>query len=209
MSSKRTATAATTVSEKDGHYIFADHPEFTPTLSPAEMFRLGSFGGTYWRPIYSSVTKKHYKDQHKKYPAAWWEGLDPATELTRAWDDYDVSLNKYRKKVGTTLEFWEQKGWIKPSHPYGWVQWYCDFFMGKRSADDARQIERWQKLAGPQGRFRKWLVTKILQQKNPADRKYNNFDVSPAMRQTLQHWAYKLTLKDFNAEVRAREKKQK
>lgn len=27
---------------------------------------LGSFGGTYFRPIYSSVTKQNYKDAHKE-----------------------------------------------------------------------------------------------------------------------------------------------
>ncbi len=27
------------------------------------MLQAGSFGGTYFRPIYSSVTKKHYDDQ--------------------------------------------------------------------------------------------------------------------------------------------------
>ena len=52
-------------------------------------------------------------------------------------------LNKYKKKVGTTLRFWENKGWMRESHPYGWVQWYCDYYSGKRSADDDRQIKRW------------------------------------------------------------------
>ena len=40
------------------------------------MFELGSFGGTYWRPIYSSITNKNYKDQHipvlvKNVPDEW------------------------------------------------------------------------------------------------------------------------------------------
>ena len=26
---------------------------------------------------------------------------------------------------------------MRESHPYGWVQWYCDYYSGKRSADDA------------------------------------------------------------------------
>ena len=40
---------------------FEDFPDFKPNLSPKEIFQLGSFGGTYWRPIYSSVTKKIIK----------------------------------------------------------------------------------------------------------------------------------------------------
>ena len=35
----------------NGKYKFPDYPEFTPYLSPREIFKLGSFGGTYWRPI--------------------------------------------------------------------------------------------------------------------------------------------------------------
>jgi len=57
---------------KTGEYRFSDHPEFTPNLSPREMFELGSFGGTYWRSIYSSVNKREYKNQHRQYPASWW-----------------------------------------------------------------------------------------------------------------------------------------
>ena len=44
---------------KDGTFSFPDYPEFRPNLSPREVFKMGSFGGTYWRPIYSSVTEKN------------------------------------------------------------------------------------------------------------------------------------------------------
>ncbi len=37
---------------------FKDHPEFIPNLTPRQIFKMGSFGGTYFRPIYSSITKK-------------------------------------------------------------------------------------------------------------------------------------------------------
>ena len=42
---------------------FKEHPEFKPNLSPHEILKMGAFGGTYFRPIYSSVTKKHYKSE--------------------------------------------------------------------------------------------------------------------------------------------------
>ena len=185
--------------KKGGTYFFSDYPEFRPNLSPRQMFKLGSFGGTYWRPIKSKFYDKELKNYHKKYPKSWWKGI-PDDHLTRPFNKYDKKLNKYGVKVGTTLKFWESKGWIKSSHPYGWVHWYCDFFMGKRSSDDDRQIKRWLGLASEKGRFRRWLVTQILKKKG----KWNDETISPKIRQTLQHWAYKLTKKDFDNEVKRR-----
>jgi hypothetical protein len=161
---------------KNGDIIFSDYPEFTPNLTPAEIFQLGSFGGTYWRRIHSVRTY-----QYKKYPKSWFDGLDPAEYLTRT--DYNSTINKYKVKVGTSLEYWESKGWITRYDPYGWVQWYCNFYLGRRCPDDERQIKRWQGIAGPTGRFRKRLIN--LGGKDDES-------VSPKIRQTLQHWAYRV-----------------
>lgn len=144
--------------------IFKDHPEFTPDLTPRQIFEMGSFGGTYWRPIYSTITKKYYKDQHKEFPKSWWKGI-PEDHLTRSWKDYDKKINKYGVKVGTTLEYWEDKGWIHPQDPYGWVQWYSRFYAGRRTEDDNRQIKR-------------WLNFKNRFQRN-----------TPTVNQSKQHWA--------------------
>ena len=164
-------------------YKFKDYPNFRPNLSPREIFKLGSFGCTYWRPIKSAVTGKLYKNVHLKYPKSWWSGI-PDTHLTLPWNEYDKTINKYNVKVGTTLEFWEDSGWISKYHPYGWVHWYCDFFMGKRCLDDERQINRWIRTAGPESRFRKRLLNMI---KNRG--KIPKSEISPKIRQTLQHWA--------------------
>jgi hypothetical protein len=171
---------------------FKDYPDFRPNLNPREIFKLGSFGGTYWRPIYSTITNKKYKKMHKKYPKGWWN-LIPEDHLSRNWNEYDKNINNYKVKVGTTLEFWEENEWITKYHPYGWIHWYCDFYLGKRGADDERQIKRWLKLAGPNGRFRKWLINMI----NKKNSKYNDYKISPKIRQTLQHWGYILSEKDF------------
>ena len=45
---------------------FNDYPDFRPNLTPRDMFTLGSFGGTYWRPIKSGVTGKPHKNEHLK-----------------------------------------------------------------------------------------------------------------------------------------------
>ena len=176
----------------NGNYIFKDYPEFTPNLSPKDIFTLGSFGGTYWRPIYSSVTGKNYKNKHDDFPASWWKGI-PNNWLTNDWDSYDKKINKYGVKVGTTLEYWEDKNWISKYHPYGWVQWYCDFFSGKRCPDDERQINRWVRTAGPNSRFRRALINLIIKHRAS----YDDSLVSPKIRQTLQHWAYSLTNDDI------------
>ena len=175
-----------------GEIVFKDYPEFTPNLSPREIFKLGSFGGTYWRPIHSKVTNKNYKNKHNAYPKSWWSGI-PTEHLTTEWDDYDKDINKYKVKVGTTLEFWEEKNWITKYQPYGWVQWYCDFYSGKRGPDDERQIDRWVKTGGPNSRFRRALINLIIKNKT----KYDDFSVSPKIRQTLQHWGYVLTKNDI------------
>ena len=127
---------------------------------------------------------------HKEFPDSWWKDI-PENYLTSA--KYDKKINKYGVKVGTSLEFWEGKGWIKASHPYGWMHWYCDFFNGKRCSDDKRQISRWVGLAGTNGRFMKFLVTQILKKNGTWD----DETISPKIRQVLQHWGYKLTKKDL------------
>lgn len=182
-----------------GKLKFKDHPEFTPNLTPRQIFTMGSFGGTYFRPIKSKFYNNTLRNKHKKF--SFLKGI-PENKLTRPFNKYDVKLNKYGKKVGTTLEFWEGKNWINKRDPYGWMQWYCEFYNGRRSSDDKRQIGRWLKLAGPKGRFRKFLVTEILKKGTKKD--YNNDKISPAIRQTLQHWGYKLTKKDFNDEIKSR-----
>ena len=176
---------------------FKDYPDFRPNLTPRDMFTLGSFGGTYWRPIKSGVTGKTHKNEHLKYPKSWWKGI-PEAHLTS--DKCDVSINKYKVSVGTSLEFWESKNWINKLHPYGWVQWYCDFYQGKRCPDDERQIQRWKNLAGPRGRFMRFLVTQIIKK----GAKWNDETISPKIRQVLQHWGYKLTNADYNNEIKRR-----
>lgn len=173
--------------------VFSDYPDFRPNLSPRDIFKLGSFGGTYFRPIYSAITKKNYKNVHKKYPSSWWKGIDES-KLIVPYEEYDKNINYYKVKVGTSLEFWENKKWITKYHPYGWVQWYCDFYNGKRCDDDERQIKRWINTAGEKSRFRVWLCNQIID----TETTYNDKTISPAIRQTLQHWGYKLTKKDFN-----------
>jgi len=171
---------------------FKKYKDFKPNLTPRQVIKLGSFGGTYWRPIQSDVTGITYKNKHKVYPKTWWKGI-PEDHMTRSWENYDKNINKYKVKVGTTLEFWESKNWITAQNPYGWFQWYCDYYNGKRGPDDERQVSRWIKTAGPNSRFRKRLMNMIKKKGTTFD----DESVSPKIRQTLQHWGVKLTAADL------------
>ena len=173
---------------------FSDYPEFKPNLTPKEILKAGSFGGTYFRPIKSSITGKQYKsmDVIREYPKSWFSGLDIHKYVISP--DYDKNVNKYKVKCGSSLEDWEKSGWMHEQDPYGWFQWYCRFYQGRRSDDDERQIKRWTKLAGPNGRFRKRLMNMIIKNK----KNYNDKNVSPVIRQTLLHWGYELTIKDLS-----------
>ena len=177
---------------KSGELYFSDYPNFRPNLTPRQIFQLGSFGGTYWRPIYSSVVNTNVENIYKQYPKSWWKNI-PDKWLITSYDQYDKTINKYNVKVGTTLEYWEGKNWINESHVYGWVHWYCDFFRGMRGSDDERQIKRWLGIAGPNGRFRRRLINMI----NEKNVQFDDYSVSPKIRQSLQHWAYQITKDDI------------
>lgn len=173
---------------------FSDYPDFKPNLTPSQVFKAGAFGGTYFRPIYSSVTGKNYKAKNviKEYPKSWFSGMDIEKELIS--EKYDKKVNKYGVKCGSSLEDWESSGWMDKQDPYGWFQWYCRFYKGRRTKDDKRQIDRWKKLAGPNGRFRTRLMNMIINK----GKNYNDSSISPVIRQTLLHWGYELKSKDLN-----------
>ena len=180
------------------------YPDFKPNISPKRVFQMGAFGGTYFRPIYSSVTGKNYKSGNViREFKDWFKGMDIEKKVTSS--KYDKNINKYKVKCGSSLEDWESKGWIVKQDPYGWFQWYCRFFKGRRTKDDERQIERWLKLAGPNGRFRRRLMNEIIKK----GKTFDDPNVSPVIRQVLLHWGYKLTKSDLEKYKKERKKKKK
>ena len=69
-----------------------------------------------------------------------------------------MNVNKSGVKCTTSVRFWENKGWIKKIDPYGWFQWYFRSWLGRRSIDHKRQINRWKKTVS---RFRGKLAKMI------------------------------------------------
>jgi len=190
-------TAEPPTRNKKNQLVFEDQPEFRPNMTPKEVLQAGSFGGTYFRPIYSSVTKTKYgPEPWKELPEDWLQGLNIKTQVASII--YDNSKNKYKAKCGASLEEWESSGWMRAQDPYGWFQWYCRFYQGRRTDDDERQIGRWKNCCGEKGRWKNNLIGKI----HKAGVAYDNFGISPVIRQTLQHWAYTLTKDDFEKRVK-------
>ena len=66
---------------------------------------------------------------------------------------------------------------------------YCRYYLGRRSEDDKRQIARWNNIVN---RF-KGILVKIIKSRNT---KYNDYSISPKIRQILLHWGYELVESD-------------
>ena len=61
-------------------------------------------------------------------------------------------------------------------------------WLGRRSSDDKRQINRWKKIVS---KFRGKLFKMI----KDAGSKIDDYSILPKIRQILLHWAYELTEK--------------
>lgn len=137
-------------------------PEFQPQLSPQEMLELGVFNG------------KYLNDSRNEFPKEWFEHAKLYKGENKAGDP---SLNFFKIKASQPLSEWQRKGWIHPQDPRGWFQWYCRYYMGRRSEDDERQIKRW-----------KAFKRHIAQVKGNCG--FGDFQCRPKQRQALLHWAY-------------------
>ena len=77
-------------------------------------------------------------------------------------------------------KIFENKGWINEIHRYRWFQWYFRYWLSRRLKDNKRQINRWKVIVS---RFRGKLVKMI----NDAGNKYDDYSISPKIRQILLH----------------------
>ena len=138
---------------------------------PVEVIKEGAFRGTYFRDMYSGFNKKLCRNL--------WKEFDQLKDIDQKYycsNYYDVSVNKYGVKCGTSLRFWENKGWINEIDPYGWFQWYFRYWLGRRSEDDERQINRWK---GIVSRFKGKLVKMI----KDVNTKFDDYSISTKIRQ--------------------------
>lgn len=135
------------------------HPEFRPELTPIELLEMGVFGG------------KYMTDCRNEFPEEWFVNAGLCSEF------HNPELNYFGVNASKPLSYWIAKGWIHPQDPRGWFQWYCRYYLGRRSDDDIRQIKRWKAMTRHIGQIRANCA--------PGD-----LACRPRQRQALLHWAY-------------------
>lgn len=135
------------------------HPDFHPELTPKEMLELGVFGG------------KYLTDCREEFPADWFQDARFNPER------HDPNVNFFGVNASKPLWYWKLKGWIYAEDPRGWFQWYCRYYMGRRCADDERQMKRWKAMRRHIGQLRKNCLK-------------GDLNCRRKQRQALLHWAY-------------------
>jgi hypothetical protein len=134
-------------------------PGFTPELTPRQMLALGVFGGRYMT------------DCRGEFPRSWF------TRARLAAGRRDATLNCFGVNASQSLAVWRRSGWIRPQDPRGWFQWYCRYYIGRRSADDYRQIRRWRAI--------RRHISAIQRHCDKGD-----LACRRRQRQAVLHWAY-------------------
>lgn len=132
---------------------------FEPELTPRELLAMGVFGG------------KYMTDCRDEFPRSWY------TKAKLCHERHDPDLNYFGVNASQPLRVWRKKGWIYHEDPRGWFQWYCRYYMGRRSLDDERQIKRWRAV-------RRHIAQ--IEQNCPR----RALDCRPRQRQAVLHWAY-------------------
>ena len=135
------------------------HSEFRPELTPKDMLELGVFGG------------KYMTDCADEFPADWFDNARLCAER------HDPELNFFCINASQPLSEWRRKGWIYDDDPRGWFQWYCRYYVGRRCADDDRQIKRWRGM--------RRHIAQIIKNCQRGD-----LYCRRKQRQALLHWAY-------------------
>lgn len=136
--------------------------DFRPDLTPKEMLKLGVFGGRYMR------------DCTKEFPTNWFVG---AKFHPKGVPGHTKELNYFGVDASQPLSVWKEKGWIHPQDPRGWFQWYCRYYLGRRTDDDKRQVKRWKAMSRHVAQLKKYC-------------KEGDVECRKKQRQALLHWAY-------------------
>jgi hypothetical protein len=133
--------------------------EFSPQLTPRQMLKMGVFGG------------KYMCDCINEFPKDWFSNAKLCPER------HDPELNYFGVNASQPLSVWREKDWIYEEDPRGWFQWYCRYYMGRRSDMDEHQIKRWRAMTRHIAQIRKNCLK-------------GDLSCRPKQRQALLNWAY-------------------
>ena len=124
---------------------------------------------------YSYVIEQEFGEKASdfhQFPIEWFLSSSKKRSL-----EADHKINLFKVKSRLSLTEWKKKNWIIGSDPRGWFQWYCRYFIGRRTTFDKKQIYRWKSFKRHQGQIKINCGLK-------------NILCRPAQRQALLQWAY-------------------
>ena len=153
---------------------------FKPNTTPSEMLTQGVFGRSYFG-IQKLQGDMYYSELFESFAH-----VDPSLYLC---NKYQANDNKFKVRSGKDYQFWKDNNWMHQDDPYGWFEWYCKYYAGRRHEDDQRQIQRWLDFCGPNGRWRQRIYRMI--------HSTGNWHVSPRIQQSLLHWGYQVNEDDY------------
>jgi hypothetical protein len=108
---------------------------------------------------------------NKEYPEDWFNHA-------RLSDTPNPAFNSFGIKSRLPTSWWKERNLINPQDPRGWFEWYCRFYMGRRSGDDARQIKRHRAFARHSAQVKK--------------NGNNDLTIRPKQRQALLQWSWNI-----------------
>ena len=113
---------------------------------------------------------KYLNSTQYEYPKSWFKHA-------KLSDIPDPTINFFGVKSRQPLSVWLDNNWIHPLDPWGWFQWYCRYYSGRRCADDERQIGRWKAMQRHAAQLRRHC-------------RKGDHNCRRVQRQALLHWAY-------------------
>jgi len=113
--------------------LFNNQPRFKPFYTPQEMLLLGVYGGNFF---FKWDARKNLvpMDFTKYVPTSQWE--QPA---------YNDSINFFQIDARGTIYNPDLNNTVRSKHPFGWFQWYAEYFAGFRDQYiDHLRVNEWK-----------------------------------------------------------------
>ena len=153
--------------------------DFGPSYTPDQMLRMGVFEGKYINSV-------------KGLPKEWYD----IPKVLGPKDDPDPSINYYGVKSRQPLSVWKENGWTDPDYPFGWFEWYCLYYLGRRlGKKDELEIKRWRSfVARHQGQI-------------SANCTLGDKSCRPKQRQALLQWAWDSSVSYSHEQVKRNAKR--